>query len=444
MTVQGERLSASAAPAEQTPAGTSMPLEEEVVRFLSAEHPDRAAIRRDPYPFYDRLREHAPVYETALGPWLATSYEAVDQLVRDGRWTRESHVADEELSLAERVFLRSLVFRDPPAHTRLRRILSPLFTNSAIEKRRWRTREVAKEILDGLRKEEEFDFRARFASELPVRLICEFIGMPLDAREQFESWAESVRMLQERSYGEAEPEARRSTIAVPARAVTLERVNKIAEECLAYFERLLAQKRVTPGEDLTSLLLTASEADDAPLTVEEIVSMLIILHVGGHSTTTDTISTGQFNLFRNPEMMAALRAEPALVESAVEEMIRFDPPVTVGIPRTAPFDIELAGTTVPAGAHVYPVLAAANRDPQRFPHPHRFDVRRGDNRHLSFSMGPHFCIGAPLGRQEAQEAFALLATEYPPLEPVAALDVLEWQDSLPHRGLAGLPVRWME
>jgi cytochrome P450 len=423
--------------------GAEMPLEEEVARFMSAEHPDRQALRRDPYPFYDRLREAAPVYKTARGPWLVTSHALVDELVRGARWTRETGVAEEALSLGERVFLRSLVFRDAPAHTRLRRILTPLFTPSAIEQRRRRTRAIAGDLLASLRPRASFDFRADFASELPVRLICEFIGMPADDREAFGSWAESVRMLQEHGHGEGDAEARRSTtISIPSRADTLARVDKIAEECLAYFHRLLEAKRRQPGDDLTSLLLAASLADDAPLNEEEIVSMLIILHVGGHSTTTDAIATGQFHLFRNPDAARALRYEPGLVAGAVEEMLRFDPPVTVGIPRIATQDMVLGDTTIPQGDHVYPVLAAANRDARRFADPHRFDIRRADNKHISFSAGPHFCIGAPLGRQEAQEAFALLATEYPPLEPAAELDTLDWQDSLPHRGLKALPVRW--
>jgi cytochrome P450 len=211
---------------------------------------------------------------------------------------------------------------------------------------------------------------------------------------------------------------------------------------LAYFEALLKEKRASPGEDITSMLLAASESDEAPLTTEEIVATLIILHVGGHSTTTDAISTGQYNLFRHPMAQDRLRADPRLVERAVEEMLRFDPPVTVGIPRIAPVDFELCGVTIPRGDHVYPVLAAANRDPDRFTEPNAFNIEREDNDHLSFSKGIHFCIGAPLGRQEAHEAFTLLATQYPQLEPAAPLDELEWQDSLPHRGLTTLPVRW--
>jgi cytochrome P450 len=329
---------------------TTLSLDDEVLRFLSSSHPDRAALRRDPYPFYDRLRSRAPVIRAELGPWLVTSYDAVNRLVRANRWTRESSVPEEDLSVAERVFLRSLVFRDPPAHTRLRRILSPLFTASVIERRRQRTRAIARELLDDLRSRDTFDFRRDFASELPVRLICEFIGMPLDARQQFEGWAHTVRDLQELAHEteSAEQSARRSSIAVPARTVVLERANKTAAQCLAYFEALLKEKRAAPGEDITSMLLATSESDEAPLTTEEIVATLIILHVGGHSTTTDAISTGQYTLFRHPMAQNKLRADPRLVERAVEEMLRFDPPVTVGIPRFAPCGLRVVWGHDPA------------------------------------------------------------------------------------------------
>jgi cytochrome P450 len=422
---------------------TTLPLDEEIERFLSADHPDRGDIRRDPYPFYDRLRAHAPVLKTARGPWLVSSYELVQKLVADERLTRESGVRDEDLRLAERVFLRSLVFRDPPAHTRLRRILSPAFSPPAIEKRRQRTRAIAKEILEDLRNRPQFDFIEAFASELPVRIICELLGMPLEERSMFDQWLAALRGLQEHSHkAEAAAPERRSSIAVPARNSVLERLDGVAADCLAYFEKLIADKRARPGEDLASELVAASDADAMPLSHEELVSTLIILHIGGHATTTDTIATGQYHLFRHPAASAALRAEPDLVKGAVEEMLRYDPPVTVGIPRVAPELIKLGDARIPAGDCVYPILAAANRDPARFPAPHRFDIRRRDNRHLAFSMGPHFCLGSALGRQEAQEAFGLLATEYPPLEPVVALEELVWENSLPHRGLEELPVRW--
>ncbi|MDX2277901.1 MAG: cytochrome P450 [Hyphomonadaceae bacterium] len=425
--------------------GANLSLEEEILRFLSKAHPDRAALRQDPYPFYDRLRSCSPIVKSPLGPWLASSYKAVNELVLNGRFTRESNVREEDLSLAERIFLRSLVFRDPPAHTRLRRIVMPIFTVSAVEQRRARTRKIAKEILDGLRRCEAFDFRNDFACELPVRIICELIGMPLDDREMFDSWLETLRSLQERSHEpEGEGDAGRdSSIAVPARAAVLERANKVAEGCLAYFERFIDEKRSAPADDITSMLIALSDADDSPLSNEEMLAMLVILHLGGHATTTDVIATGQHTLFLHPESMAALRANSELVPGAVEEMLRYDPPVTVGIPRIAPEDIALAGMVIPRGDHVYPMLAAANRDPEVFPDSHRFDItRRSESRHMAFTLGAHFCVGAPLGRQEAQEAFSLLASEYPPLAPAVPLEDLHWADSLPHRGLLSLPVRW--
>lgn len=409
-------------------------LEEEVVWFLTSGHPQRGDLRRDPYPFYDRLRSWEPVHKTAKGPWLITSYDACNKVLRDDRWKKARILTDvgggdagAPGALAERVFLGSLVFRNPPDHTRLRRIVSPLFTPGVINRRRDRTRAIARDLLESLRGKTSFDFREEFASELPVRLICELIGIPSDARQEFLTWAETVRELQELG--------RRDS-------ADLESADRKAQACLEFFADLAAERQRAPGEDIISLLLQAAAADEQPLSPEEFVAMLVILHVGGHSTTTDVIATGMHHLLAAPDTYERLRGNPSLVNGAVEEMIRYDPPVTVATPRAALEDIAIGETVVPAGESVYAVLAAANRDPSAFENPHCFDIERRDNRHLAFAAGPHFCLGAHLGRQEAQEAFSLLAAECPRLEWAVDPHELDWQDSFPHRGLVRLPLAW--
>ncbi|HVW33159.1 MAG TPA: cytochrome P450 [Acidimicrobiia bacterium] len=403
-------------------------LDDEVTWFMTSGHERRGPIRRDPFPFYDRLRAVDPVHRSVKGPWLLTSYEVCNAMLRDDRWTKGRILTDDsDGALAERVFLGSLVFRDPPDHTRLRRIVAPLFTVSAINKRRARTRAIAATLLNGLSRRDGFDFRREFASELPVRLICEFIGIPPDWREEFLMWAETVRELQELSGRSGDD---------------LRHADDKAQACLDFFGVMAAEKRKRPGDDIVSMLLAAADADEQPLTHEEFTAMLIILHVGGHSTTTDVIATGLFHLLRNPDAERMLRRDPGLVPSAVEEMLRYDTAVTVATPRVAAEEMTLGGRLIPAGEKVYAVLGAANRDPAQFADPHRFDIGRTENRHLSFAAGAHFCLGAHLGRQEAQEAFNLLFTEYPALEPAGDLDSLEWQDSFPHRGLVSLPVAW--
>jgi cytochrome P450 len=170
--------------------------------------------------------------------------------------------------------------------------------------------------------------------------------------------------------------------------------------------------------------------------------MLIILHVGGHSTTTDVITTGMYHLMTQPDIYKMLEADPERVPNAIEELIRFDPPVTVATPRAAKENMEIAGTVIPAGESVYAVLASANRDPQQFREPNRIVVGRTDNKHLSFAVGSHFCLGAHLGRQEAQELLSVILRDCPRLAMATEPDDLVWQDSLPHRGLQRLPVRW--
>jgi cytochrome P450 len=411
---------------------------DEINWFMTSGHERRGPVRRDPYPFYERLRAHQPVHRSPKGPWLLTSYDACNSMLRDERFRKARILTDVgDLSdptrrdapgaLAERILLGSLVFQNPPVHTRLRRIVSPLFTAGAIIRRRERTRSIARELLGALHERDTFDFRLDFSSELPIQLICELIGIPDERREDFLGWASTVRELQE--HGE------RTTEHLLA-------ADQKARDCLAFFAELAEQRRDRPGEDIVSMLVAAAAADEEPLSVEEFAAMLVILHVGGHSTTTDVIATGMYNLLRHPGELDLLRQDTSLIPGAVDEMLRYDPPVTVATPRMAAEDIVVGDTVIPAGESVYAVLAAANRDPAHFTSAAVFDVRRPGNRHISFAVGPHFCLGAHLGRQEAEEAFAVLLTDFPALELDAEPGTLEWQDSFPHRGLELLPVAW--
>lgn len=407
-------------------------LEDLVSSFMTAGDPRRASLRRDPYPFFDRLRQSAPAFKAPNGYWLLTSYEACNTALREPNWHKARILTsvttpDAPGALAERVFLGSLVFQDPPAHTRLRRIISPLFTARAIEKRRSMTATIARELMEGLKNKEEFDFRAEFASELPVRLICQMIGISPDSRDDFLMWAETVRELQEHTHRDVND---------------LKRADDKARSCISFFGDLAADKARNPGDDIVSLLVEVNKNDAEPLTPDEFAAMLIILHVGGHSTTTDVISTAALHLLGTHGFPRLRGGGLSAITTAVEEVLRFDPPVTVATPRVSDVDTEFVGITVPAGEPVYAVLAAANRDPAAFDQPNRFDIDRSPNRHLAFAAGLHHCLGVHLGKQEAQEAFRLLVSDYPPLELAADPGQLDWQDSFPHRGLRELPLRW--
>jgi pimeloyl-[acyl-carrier protein] synthase len=402
------------------------PIDTEAEIYLTPGDPRRPRLNRDPYPFYERLRAHDPVYESPDGRWLLTSYDSCVEMLQDRRMSHHSHVPPDQQTLAHRIFMGSMLFQDPPVHTRLRRTVSALFTPRGVERIRRRANDISRELLRGAATAETFDLRLGPAFQLPVNVIADMLGLPPEDFDEFRVWAEVLRFLDEND--DPAPEQ-------------LRWADGVAQVALDYFTSVIDQRRRQPGDDLISGLLEANS--DAPLSDEEIVTMCVILHIGGHSTTQDLLTSGIYNMSRQPESFGILRQDPDAVTTAVEEFVRFEAPVGVTVLRIASEDLEIGDRLIPRGAIVHAILAAANRDPALFDNPHAFDVTRTPNRHLGFGSGPHVCIGAHLARVEAQEFMRVLVTEFPQLRLAVPESELEWVDSYIHRGMKNLPVSWM-
>lgn len=401
-------------------------LADEVDLFLSPARPERVAFWRDPYDFYARLRDTAPVFRAPDGRWIITGYDECDQMLKHREVSHRLRVDPAEQSLAHRVFMGSMLFRDAPEHTRLRRTVSRLFTPKVVGALRDRIARISNDLLEQVREADQFDLRTGPGFQLPVLVIADMLGVPAEDFNAFHVWAELLLYLDEN----------------PAEGPRFEEANRAAEEAMAYFSRIIAERRAHPGDDLISGLL-AEEDPDARLTDEEIVTMCVILHIGGHSTTSTLLSNAAIRMTLQPEIDAALRTDISLLESGVEEFLRYDSPINVTVERATTSDVEIGGVLIPQGSVVHAVLAAANRDPRQFADPERFDLARKDNRHLAFASGNHFCIGSHLARLETTEFLRVLMTRFPPLRVAVPLDEVDWVPAYVHRGPHTLPVSWL-
>lgn len=390
------------------------------------------AYRNDPYAVYRRLLDGGRVHEGLLGTKVlvrhadclaalhhpnASSDDTKSTLYQQA--VASGAISEDPELLLQRPFL----FMDPPDHTRLRGLVSKAFTPRRIEALRPRISEIVGELLDAVGDGGELDVVEDFAYPLPVQVICEMMGVPVADHETFKEWSRALaRSL--------DPE-----MALPPDQI--EARNRALNDFHEYFKRLIAERRATPGPDLLSALIEAEEAGDR-LSEDELLSTLVLLLVAGHETTVNLIANGVLALLRNPEEQQRLRDDPDLIRSAVEEILRWDPPVQLD-GRTFVDDVDLDGIPISAGEQVLLLLAAANRDGSVFPDPDRFDITRGDNHHISFGHGIHHCLGAALARAEGQAALGELVRRFKVWEPV--FDEPVYKENIVLRGLAALPVR---
>ena len=380
----------------------------------------------DPYPMYHRLRAEDPVHHSPLGFWVLTRYPDVLAMLRDPRLTKEPIAAFVAARFGVAVppgLGLSMLDRDPPDHTRLRGLVSKAFTPRALERLRPEIQQIVDGLLDEARDRGSMDLIEEFAYPLPVRVICEMLGVPVKDHERFKGWGLDIaRGLDAIMLPPDSPVGQRSVSGRRA----------LAE----YFRELIAERRAAPRDDMLSALIAAEEAGDK-LSEEELLATCILLLVAGHETTVNLIGNGTLALLRHPAELQKLRDNPGLIGSAVEELLRFDGPVqrTARIPSE---DITIGGQTIGKGEMVMPFLGAADRDPTQFPDPDRLDITRPDNRHIAFGMGIHFCLGAPLARMEGQIAINTLLARLPRL--TLATDQPRFRQSLTLRGLEALPV----
>ena len=384
----------------------------------------------NPLALYGRLREQAPVSHFALGEvdfWLiATSYVETLALLKDPRLVcdrRHASAPDEALPtyggpLA--LFSQNMLGSDPPDHTRLRTLVSKAFTPRMIEHLRPRIQQTTDDLLDTAQAKSTVDLIAEFAFPLPLTVIADMLGIPAEERQQFRAWTQDLLAF----------------LAAPQRATA---GIAAAEAFMACIKALIERKRAHPDDDLTSELVRAEEAGDR-LSEDELITMIWLLIVGGHETTVNLLGNGVLALLQHPEQLRLLQRDPALLSSAIEELLRYTAPVLFTGVRWAREDIPLHGQVIRRGDLVRISLSAANTDPQQFADPDALDITRAINRHLAFSKGIHVCLGAPLARLEGQIAIGTLLRRYPDLRLACKPEQLTW-NPLPYlRRLQALPV----
>ncbi|MFI6149175.1 cytochrome P450 [Streptomyces sp. NPDC051109] len=383
----------------------------------------------DPFPLYRQLREDGPVRRVviagALEAWLVTRYEDGLAALSDSRLS--SNVRDasdtrllQQLPDTEREsMLGNMLRSDPPDHTRLRRLVSKAFTAHRVAQMRPRIQAVADRLLDAVVAAGRADLVADFALPLPVTVISELLGVPVDERHEFQHWTDRMIMRG------AEP---------PDPAV----VNEAWQHMRGYVTELIGAKRAEPGEDLLSALITARD-EEQRLSEDELVAMVFLLLAAGYITTVNLIGGGIAMLLAHPGQLDLLRSDPGLLPGAIEEFLRYDGPVSPGIARFAREDVEIAGVRIPRGATVLIGSAVADRDAGRFPDPDRLDITRPDNAHLAFGHGIHYCLGAPLARLEGQIAIGTALRRLPGLALAVPAAEIPWRPG-GLRGPLALPV----
>ena len=387
-------------------------------------NPMDPAFVADPYPTYRRLRTEDPVHHSPLDFWVLTRYDDVVAALRDPRLAKEAIAPFLAARFGAPVpQMLSMLDRDPPDHTRLRSLVSKAFTPRVVEGLRPHIQQIVDGLIARVADRGEMDLIEDFAYPIPVIVICQMLGVPMEDRDRFRAWGLDIaRGL--------------DSILLPPDSPVRERSIAARRGLAEYFRALIAQRRSSPRNDMLSALIAAEEAGDK-LNEDELLATSILLLIAGHETTVNLIGNGMLALLRHPDQLRLLRERPDLIGSAVEELLRYDGPVqrTARIPSA---DVTFGGRTIKAGEMVMPFIGAADRDPAQFPDPDRLDITRADNRHIAFGWGIHFCLGAPLARVEGQLAINTLAQRLPQL--ALATDQPEHRQSLTLRGLTSLPV----
>ncbi len=402
--------------------------------------------RADPYAAYARLREQAPVswgmgFEPGMpGVWNVARYADIAHVLKDPRFTHQ-HArevgapasaqdepeaglpdnSDDETSLFRELSGLSLLFIDPPAHTRLRALVSKAFTPRMVEGLRPRAQTLADELLDAAARAGTLDVIGGYAMPLTLTIISEMLGVPIESREEMRAWAGVLV--------QAIDCKRDTAIYGPATLVAMQMV--------ALFQAALAERRAAARDDLLSELLLAHEQGDS-LSEQELIVTATTLLLAGHETTVNLIGNGTLALVEHPDQLALLREKPELIGSAIEEFLRYEAPSQMAS-HVAPDDMQLGGQAIRRGDILNLLLGSGNHDPEAFSDPDGLDITRANNRHLAFGMGMHYCLGAPLARLEGQVAMQTLLRRFPDLrlsdDPARAP---QWRDTISFRGLRSL------
>ena len=395
----------------------------DALEVWTTHHPE---LRRCPYDAYARLREHGPVHKATPanedGPvWFVVGYEEARQVMTDPRFTRDVTrlpVAGRPIEPLAAIGLHpSMLTVDPPEHTRLRRLVSSAFTPRRIEELRPRVEEIAKALLEQMAGRDTVDLVATYALPLPITVICELLGVPPEDQHTFHGWICAL----------FDSGTDRAAVRAANKALS------------AYLMALLKAKRARPDGGLVSALVAARD-DGNQLTDAQLLGTITLLLVAGHETTVNLIASAAVALLQHPQQLAVLRSDSTAIDAAVEELLRYDAPVETAGARWALEDVTISDAHIPAGGAVMAVLGAANRDPSVFGDPHRLDVGREAVPHMAFGHGVHYCLGASLGRLEAQVALPALFERFPDLRLAVPAEDLRLGQTLSLRSLRAVPV----
>lgn len=389
--------------------------------------PRDPAVRADPYPIYRRLRETDPVHRSSFGYWILSRYADVDAVLRapeassefyrNESWRGRRGGPDSPIMQSVQKWMLML---DGPAHRRIHGAISRVFTRAAVERIRPRIAAETDRLLDAMG-EGEIELIRNLALPLPATVICELLGLATNDRDQCRAWTEQISRVIDPSITPDDTAG----------------MNAAEVQFREYVAGQLEERRSEPREDILSLLLN-TEAGGVRLTDHEIIANVLFLFVAGHETTVNLIGNGLLALLRHPDQLQMLRDDPELIPGAIDELVRYDPPVQI-VSRILTGDVILEDVTLPKGAKVMLLLGAASRDPERYSEPERLDVTRTGFKTVAFSGGPHYCIGAALGKMEAATVLTKLLRRYSTIE--LTTEDLVWRPNVSFRGLHELPLR---
>jgi cytochrome P450 len=388
--------------------------------------------RANPFPTFKHWRDHQPLVPVkVLGSraWLITRYDDVEAALKDERLVKNKRNAQNpnrpyrELPLPGFVkpLQTNMLDSDVPDHARLRALVHQAFMPRLIAQMQTRVHDLAHALIDRAQQNGEMDLIQDFALEIPLVVICDMLGVAEKDRASFHKWSKIMTSVAKPIDG---------ILAMPS-----------LYKMVKYLRRLFREHRENPRDDLTSALVTA-EAEGSSLSEDELIGMAAILLSAGHETTSGLIGNGVLALLTNPDQLERLKTETDLMKPAIEELVRFAPPVLMASSRYAREDMTIAGIQIPQGDAVYAMIGSANHDERKFEHPERLMLDRNNNKHLGFGQGIHYCVGAPLARLEASTAFQVLFERLPNLRLAVQPEQLRWASGLIPRGLKSLPVKF--
>lgn len=382
----------------------------------------------DPFPVYKEMRKKDPIHRFLMPDgyyaWIVTTYEHAEEVLNNScfvtGYPQQNNTGESNLPPHKEIVSRNLLSVDPTDHRRLRRLVQKAFTPRMVERLRGRIEEISNDLLDKVQNNGEMNLIEDFAFPLPIIVICEMLGVPLEDQDKFREWSNDI--MESVNNPKLDEQSEAATIAF-----------------VEYLHDLIGQRRSQLQEDLISDLLSIEDEGDT-LSENELYALVFVLIIAGHETTVNLIGNGMLALLEHPEQKEKLISQPELIHSAVEEMLRYNGPAEVSNIRWAIEDIEVGGKSIQKGDMVFVSLSSANRDHQQFPDPDTFDITRKANTHLAFGKGIHFCLGAPLARLEGEIAIQTLLSRMPDLRLKESTGLLEWRTGMIIRGVEEIPL----